>query len=348
MLQRRCSRPLSAALVIVTFLVPSCIALAQGSAHRPTCAPEYSATRVRGRTRAHAKLVRTREWRCAATVKTHVALKNCAGEPGSAKPDYASLDACGYPSPRTTGVPPGLRLKPSGSIVARTAGQVITRLAVDGTIDVAADNVTIKDTSVSYSSSCCWAIRIAPGVSGTVLKYDTIHGSNSRAGSLAWAVYNTGSAASVVEDHVYTYDADRILDGPGTVANSYCLANANIPGEHYECVYAGQGSVTINHDTLLNPHAQTGADWVGEDFGNIGRYTVENSLLAGGGYTLYGAAPQPGARGVLVGPVTIVNNRFSRLYFPRGGYWGTHAWFATAQTLWSGNVWDNTDKVVSP
>ena len=51
------------------------------------------------------------------------------------------------------------------------------------------------------------------------------------------------------------------------------------------CIQA-KGASIINHDTLLNTHSQTGATWVGPDFGNIDTYTVENSLLAGGGYTL--------------------------------------------------------------
>ena len=212
----------------------------------------------------------------------------------------------------------------SGSVTASTPGEVINGLAVSGTIDVTASNVTIENTDVANASSCCWGVRIEPGVTGTVLKYDTIHGSDNASGSLAWAVDNAGDFNSVTEDHVYTYDADRILNGPGTVTNSYCLGNANISGEHYECVYTGEGSVVISHDTLLETHAQTGATWVGPDFGDIDTYTVENSLLAGGGYTLYGAATNSSnpARGVLVGPVTIENNRFSKLYFPKGGYYG--------------------------
>jgi hypothetical protein len=342
--------------------------------HKPSCRAGYVARRVRVRKRRHHRLGRhhrlvwVRRWKCVKAKRNPAPVPppragegpvtnppqppstDCAGAPGSGTPNYASLDACGFPSPDTTGVPAGARLNPSGSITAGTPGEVINGLAVNGTIDVTASNVTIENTDVANASSCCWGVRIEPGVTGTLLKYDTIHGTDNGSGSLAWAVDNAGDINSVTEDHVYMYDADRILNGPGTLTNSYCLDNANISGEHYECVYTGEGSVIINHDTLLNTHSQTGATWVGPDFGNIDTYTVENSLLAGGGYTLYGAATNSSnpARGALVGPVTIQNNRFSRLYFSQGGYWGPALYFDLSKTTWSGNVWDDTNRPVSP
>jgi hypothetical protein len=358
------SRCLCAALVlaIALLLVPAYVAVAKTQSHKPKCRAHYTAKRVRVRKRKHHRLVWVRQWKCVKKPQPHPhphpspppspspspAPLNCAGTPGSGIPNDASLDACGYPSPDTTGVPAGTSLTPSGSITARTPGEVLSGLAVNGTIEVAANNVTIEDTDVAESSSCCWGIRIDPGVTGTVVRYDTIHGTDDESGSLAWAVDNAGDVDAVTEDHVYSYNADRILNGPGTVTNSYCLDNANISGDHYECVYTGAGSVIINHDTLLNPHGQTGATWVGEDFGDIDTYTVENSILAGGGYTLYGAAAGAGDPGTLIGPVTIENNRFSRLYFAHGGYWGPAAWFDMTKTTWSGNVWDDTNRSVSP
>ena len=345
----------------------------KAKSHKPRCKAHYLPKRVRVRRREHHRLVWVREWKCVKASSTHTPnnpispppgpsagtggatgtnplppSKDCAGTPGSGTPNYATLDACGYPSPDTTGVPAGTTLTPSGSITASTPGEVINGLAVSGTIDVSASNVTIEDTDVANASSCCWGIRIESGVTGTVLKYDTIHGTDNQSGSLAFAVYNTGAIGGLTEDHVYAYNVDRILQGSGTLTNSFCLSNANISGEHYECVYDGAGSVVINHDTLLETHSQTGATWVGPDFGDIDTYTVENSMLAGGGYTLYGAATNSAnpAGGVLVGPVTITNNRFSRLYFPQGGYWGPEAYFDPSKTTWSGNVWDDTKQSV--
>ena len=380
------SRRLLAAVALALLLIPTCKPKSKTQSHKPKsktqshkpkCKAHYVARRVRVRKREHHRLVWVRQWKCVKAKGRHApkqptstgtssgvgpvtgvgpgtppspASRDCAGTPGSGTPNYASLDACGYPSPDTTGVPTGTQLTASGRVTASTPGEVINGLAVSGTIDVTASNVTIENTDVANASSCCWGVRIEPGVTGTVLKYDTIHGTDNASGSLAWAVDNAGDFNSVTEDHVYTYDADRILNGPGTVTNSYCLGNANISGEHYECVYTGEGSVVISHDTLLETHAQTGATWVGPDFGDIDTYTVENSLLGGGGYTLYGAATNSSnpARGALVGPVTIENNRFSKLYFPKGGYYGTDDYFDWSKTSWSGNIWDDTGQTVSP
>ena len=233
------SRLLLAAAALALLLVPISVVAAKtdsaktkshtAQSHKPRCRPQYVAKRVRVRAREHHRLVWVRKWKC---LKAPPPSRDCAGTPGSGRPDYARLDACGYPSPDTTGVARGRQLRATGSITADRPGQVIDGLSVHGTIEVRASNVRIVNTEVVHASSCCWGIRIEPGVTGTVLRYDTIHGNDNGSGSLAWAVDNAGEINSVTEDHVYSYNADRILNGPGTVTNSYCLDNATIPAEH--------------------------------------------------------------------------------------------------------------------
>ena len=142
-------------------------------------------------------------------------------------------------------------------------------------------------------------------------------------------------------DHVDFYNGERILVGPGTLTNSFCLDNVNNPGAHYECIYVDNGSVTLNHNTLLTAHSQTAAIYMSNPLGTV---KVTNNLLAGGGYTLYGGAKSDGTG---VSSETVTGNRFSRLYFPKGGYYGPVAYMPNSYT-WSGNVWDDTRKPVSP
>ena len=265
---------------------------------------------------------------------------NCAGTPGRGTPDYTSLDACGYPSPVTTGVPAGTHLTPSGSITASTVGETINAMAVSGTVEIAADNVTLENSDIANASGCCWAVVVDPGVSGTVIKNDTIHGTDNQSGSLSMSVYNE-SDSSLTIDHVQTFNADRIVEGGGTVTNSYCLDNANINGEHYDCIYAnGSQNITALHDTLLNAHGQTAAIFIDDWQGITSTTDIENSILAGGGYTLYGGGTER------TGLITVKNNRFSRLYWPNSGQYGWDAYFPANHTVWSGNVWDDTNQTV--
>ena len=97
------------------------------------------------------------------------------------------------------------------------------------------------------------------------------------------------------------------LVGPGTLTNSFCLDNVNNPGARYECVYEGQGSVTLDHNTLLTAHNQTAAIYLSTDFGPLGTVKVTDNLLAGGSYTLYGGATSAAG----VSSETVTGNRFS-------------------------------------
>ena len=74
-----------------------------------------------------------------------------------------------------------------------------------------------------------------------------------------------------------------------------------------------------------------------------GTVDVENSLLAGGDYCIYGGAGNKGT--VHTGPVTITDNRFSRLFFSTCGQYGAQA-YMPSDTTWSGNVWDDTNQTV--
>jgi hypothetical protein len=96
----------------------------------------------------------------------------------------------------------------------------------------------------------------------------------------------------------------------------------------------------FNHNTCLQPQNQTATVFASVDFGNQNTLTITNNLLAGGGWSLYGGGSGNG--GNVLGPVTVSGNRFSRLYYPNGGYYGIGAYFILAVTRWTGNIWDDT------
>ena len=71
-----------------------------------------------------------------------------------------------------------------------------------------------------------------------MIKNVTIHGvDRTAAGELQFGIYNEGDFDAVRVDHVDFYNGERILVGPGTLTNSFCLDNVNNPQAHYECIY---------------------------------------------------------------------------------------------------------------
>jgi hypothetical protein len=102
-------------------------------------------------------------------------------------------------------------------------------------------------------------------------------------------------------------------------------------------VNAGSTSLVIDHNTVLDPLDQTCAICLFSDFGQVQNVTIENNLLAGGDYALYGGLS--GNEGASSTPgVRITGNVFSTVYFRGGGTFGpaAHVW---AGDVWSGNTW---------
>ncbi len=267
-------------------------------------------------------------------------------EPSTQTNCIAKPSACGYPDATNTGVPAGTTLTPrSGEVSVTSAGTTVKDLAVTGEILVEANNTTLEDDEVIASAgSGNRGIYIAPGVTGTVIDHDTCHGEGS--GS-QYCVFNKDSSTKIEDS--YLYNCGECLNGPGTITNSFFDVTAVISGEHYEDIYygGGEGSLIVNHDTMLNPQGQTATVFASNDFGDQDTLTITNNLLAGGGYTLYGGAScTTGECGTVNGPVTVTGNRFSNKYYPESGYYGVGAYFKTAVTTWSGNFWDATLKSV--
>jgi hypothetical protein len=253
--------------------------------------------------------------------------------------------ACGYPDATNSGVPAGTQLTPkSGNITANVAGQTISNIDLtNGTIVVTANNVTIKNSRITTGNgqlNGTSAVDIKPGVTGTLVEDTTMQGSNCSTGSLFAGVMNeSGDQQTLLRD--YATCIDDILHGSGTIKDSYSIDNANIPNDHYEPVAydGGDGSITIVHNTLLNPHDQTAAVFVTCYFGPVTTQTIDNNLMAGGDYVIYGPEGN-GACNSQTGHQEVMGNRFSKVYFPAGGQYGIDAYFQSNNTTWSGNYWD--------
>jgi hypothetical protein len=280
-------------------------------------------------------------------VEEHPKTEPPVEEPSSGKTNCIALpSACGYPDATNTGVPAGTTLtSKSGAVSVTKAGTTVKGLAVTGEVLVEANDTTLEDDEVTAGAgSGNHGIYIAPGVTGTVIDHVTCHGEGK---GTQYCIFNKNSATKI--ESSYLYNCGECLNGPGTITNSFFDVTAVISGEHYEDIYygGGEGPLIVEHDTMLNPQGQTATIFASTDFGNQTTLKITDNLLVGGGYTLYGGTScTTGGCGSVKGPVTVTGNRFSRKYYPDGGYYGIAAYFDDAMTTWAGNVWDETLKAV--
>jgi hypothetical protein len=269
-------------------------------------------------------------------------------------------------------VPKGVSLKPSGSITVSDPGTVVSGVDVTGTIEVLADDVTIENSRVTQDSSCgttssCgnYAIGIAPELSG--IKISNVETRSAPGQTCEQDIRNTGSQVTIVGAYLHACDGNIYAAGPTRLKDSYGKAKIAIATDHIENIYFNETSFTAIHDTLLNPVGQTavifGNSGGGTDVPNCSnRLTVLDSLLAGGGYTLYPCAhsSQPGSS-----RLNVEGNHFARCvtkegYEPDGGahpcvggpdssgYYANSGAYGIATdyypgsgATWRGNVWDN-------
>ena len=235
---------------------------------------------------------------------------NCFSAPG----------ACGFPDPNygTVGVAAGAALTASGSIVVKDPGTTVENLDVTGTITISASHTTIKNVRLNVDSkgSGVAGISIENGATDTTLQDCTIRG-GAATDSPESAIFNH-YAEPLTLTRVYLYNFADPLEGPATIADSFIESNGTYGSgsniAHIEDVYVSDGTVSVDHSVLLNPSGQTAtvfmdtsgatAHIAGDD-----HLVITNSLLAGGGWTLY-----PSAKSTTVGTGTmnVSNNRFAR------------------------------------
>jgi hypothetical protein len=238
---------------------------------------------------------------------------------------FSSPRSCGYPDPTNVGVPAGIPLGASGSLTITQPGAVVSGLQVTGTIQVLADNVTIENTRVIQNQSCgpiapCGnsAIEIRDGLTGVVIK--NVETASVPGDTCQNDIRNTGSSLTIEGAYLHACDGNIYAQGPTALKNSYGIAKIEMSEDHVENVYFNETSFTAIHDTLLNPVDQTAVI-----FGNSGggtdvtdctnQLTVLESLLAGGGYSLYPCAHSSQAGS---SSINIQGNHFARCATPEG------------------------------
>jgi hypothetical protein len=270
--------------------------------------------------------------------------------------------ACGYPDATNSGVPGGFQLRvvpfqvssgpgwhyvsSGGYVSVNGNGAVLSGLYIPYNVDITASNVTIANSRVVTGGSFAISLR---HTSGVTIKNSTISGTNAstgRAGVGISDIYGDSTGMTVAGNNIY-YFKTAIGINTGSITRNYVHNPGYANGDHTNGVFdtGSTQPLSIIGNTILNSFDQT--DAISLDASTpgsaIANKTVEDNLLGGGGYTIYGG----NTLGNTSSHMLIENNRFSQAYSAKGGHWGPVAYFNTSGTnVWSGNVWDSTGAII--
>ena len=243
---------------------------------------------------------------------------------GDGKPVPVSLCKKPKPGPTNTGVKPGVTLKASKGIKVTKDGDVVENLDIDGEIEVAADNVTIRN--VKITSGSYYPVRYDDPHKGLVIEDSEIIGTSDDVTSAVSFAHYTARRLNVHGSaDGFKADADVLIE------DSWIHDLRNGPDQHNDGVQSTGGKgVTLRNNNISgasNACVQTGD----EGMVSTEDLTIECNWLDGGGYTLnirgQGATKPKNTK--------IINNRFGR----NSGY-GPWTLDDPSPTV-TGNVWDD-------
>jgi hypothetical protein len=219
---------------------------------------------------------------------------------------------------------------------------VIDGLDITGEIVVTAPNVVIRNTKVTGgrgAGSSDWVIIIRDNADNLTIQDSEVTTPAGSEQDLACVFNISNSAPKLMRVDIHGC-SQGVSSGAGLIEDSYIHDMSQVPGlSHVDSIASnGDGGLTVRHNTVFNQFDQTAAVALFQDFGTQKNDLIENNLIAGGGYSIYGGGGKFGP----TSNIKIMNNRFSDKYFKQSGYWGPLAWFTASDTgnAFIGNYWD--------
>ena len=284
---------------------------------------------------------------------------------------------CGFADTTNTGVPSGTTLYAVPGQISGPTAQTGSGWEWDGgSIVTTANNAVIENVSCScevvFNSTTGGTLEdsditdpngtsdlgavVLRHASDTVVAHNNIHGENSSSEECGQAlrdVYGDSQNLMFENNNVWwCSDGLNNITLGGVIEENYIHDFSTDGTSHYEDIQAedpgSSTTLTIQDNTLLNQHNQTADLILSDDNDCAGPETnrvINHNLLAGGGYSFYGA----GCASTPSTDITFTNNDFSPMYYSNSGYYGPVAyWTSGSGNVWSGNTWDTNGTPVSP
>ena len=260
---------------------------------------------------------------CLVDIDTSVLDAEGAGDAGDA--GAPSVPASSEAGAGTTGVPPGTQLTPVGGSEITVAGTVIDGRDVRGCLRIEANDVIVRRSRITCPNGL-YAIRIAQGVTGTLLEDVEIVGGTSA--GVVYAAYTARRA------DLHGFGSKGFLVGSGTVVEDSFVhdpapgAQAGIFGP------SGRGIIVRRNviDVGADPDA---AVFVNSEGGELAEVRIESNLLNGGKYIVFAGA----AAGAGGAAITVASNRLGRSFQSAPRRLGEGV-------VWTDNVWADTGEQV--
>jgi hypothetical protein len=270
----------------------------------------------------------------------------------STKPTYT---VAGFPAANNTGYPQGLpgdtrtkvTLTPyTGPMTITAAGTVIDGKDINGQLEIKARNVTIRNSRIRVAN--VQAVTSTDDDANLRIEDTEVDGQlkDASAGGIA-LIGRTGYLLLRVNAHG-SGDILRV-DGRGTVQDSW-LHDPGGTGsaQHNDVIQSTNATyIRILHNRLENQHTQTSCILLKADLGSISDVIVDSNLMNGGGYSFYWYDAK-----FKISNGKVTNNKFMRQsgggVWPKGGYYGTHAFSASQLPLWSNNTWNDNGTAINP
>lgn len=288
--------------------------------------------------------------------------------------------ACGYPDATNTGpaagttftrVPqdatagPGWEWKPVQETVTTVADNaVLSGLDISGTIQVKHANAIIENSRVTacggVNDGDVIAVRYRPdyGLYGpnAIIRNNTIQGTpagcDHRARSAVRDVYGMAPGMVITANDMSGVGNGITVEYEGVITDNWIHDLGHITGDHHSGIstHGGANSVLIRHNTALLSNTVAGlsaALTIYSDFNHAQNTTLEDNLVDGGSYTMYGG--DVGMAFNAANPATnikILNNRLvcgNWIYGPLAFYTPT----ATGNEF-TGNYCDQDLSIVTP
>jgi len=284
-------------------------------------------------------------------------------QPGRQIRDCARIPhRCGFPDSTNAGVPAGVRLRkvptqvtngsgwhydPRGFVVVNHPGAVLRDLSIPCPVKVTASHVTVRDVKIVTSGQNSVGIGL-DNTNDVTVEYSTIEGTNTGSGRLMDGikdVYGDATRSRILNNNILQASTG-VQIYQGLIQGNYIHHLGMISTDHVNGLTTNGDThpLLIRHNTIFDSFGQTDAIGLFQDFGVVENVTIDDNLLAGGGYAIYGGE---GAKGQ-PSHIVITRNRISTKFFRHGGQWGTAAYFNrhAPGDVWSGNFWDGTGHLI--
>lgn len=213
---------------------------------------------------------------------------------------------------------------------------LIEGVAFSGPIDIYARlPVVLRGVSIKIEGASYWGVLSRAEAGPLYLLWSEVSGGKPGGPGIQRGLYLMSAGSVVYRSHIrQSADGIQVIAPRIRIIETLISDLTTWAGEHNDGIQLlGRGDrLTLQRNRIVNPHPQTSALLL-----QGGGHVIEDNLLAGGGWTVYGGATRKDPAVPSARDIRFVGNVFGQDRNPRSGYFGPVTdWDGSAA---SANVW---------